>query len=224
MEYSVIIPVLNEADNINRIIQHVRAVLYGSEIIIADGGSTDGSVEAARNENVIVIETGKCRGEQLNRGVEESKGGIIIFLHADTFLPGNAGALIKEYFSNSSNMVSLFRLKFLPAGLILNLYSFFSRFESVFTSFGDQVIAVRRKFYEELGGFKTIPICEDVDFLRRARKKTKIGKLPAYAVTSARRFIKHGKIKTQLMNIFYLIRFLTGTNPQKIYNEYFNGK
>ena len=112
-------------------------------------------------------------------------------------------------------------MKFDSENLIMKIYSWFTRFDSIFTSFGDQVIVVRRNFFNELGGFPNLPIFEDVEFFRKARKTKTIYKLPSFATTSARRFEKRGILKTQLLNGLYILGYLAGINPDNIYSKYF---
>jgi len=98
--------------------------------------------------------------------------------------------------------------------------AWFSRFDSVFTRFGDQGIVVRRPFYEQLGGFPPWPLFEDVEFLRRARRLTRGWSFPADVTTSARRFRRHGVLRQQLQNTRLLLRFLAGTSPERLAAEY----
>ena len=102
----------------------------------------------------------------------------------------------------------------------LRLCSWLTRFDSVFTRFGDQGIVVRRAFYTSLGGFPAWPLFEDVELLRQARRETRVWSLPAELTTSARRFRRCGPVRQQMRNGRLLVRFLLGTAPDVLAREY----
>jgi hypothetical protein len=115
-------------------------------------------------------------------------------------------------------------MKFDKESFLMDIYSWFTKFDSIFTTFGDQVIVIRRDFFNELNGFPKLTIFEDVELLRRARKKTKVYKLPSCVTTSARRFEMRGTLKTQLLNGLYILQYLAGKDPDNIYKKYFRDK
>lgn len=220
-KYSIIIPTLNEKEFLPRVLDSLKDFDEDFEVIVSDGGSDDGTVKIARKCGVLLCISEKGKGVQLIKGAEFSSGEILIFIHADTFLPKNAFELINEYLINRGCKIATFRMRFDDDGLLFKIYSWFTRFDSVFSTFGDQGIVITKKFYEELGGFPELPIFEDVEFFRKARRKTQIVKLPAYVTTSARRLRKNGVVKTQLLNAIYILRYFLGAKPSKIYNKYF---
>jgi hypothetical protein len=171
--------------------------------------------------NVKVVNSSPGRGLQLNAGVSVSSYDILIFLHADTFLPGNAFRDIETMFSDPRMLISTFRLKFDNRHPVLTFYSYFSKFDSIFSTFGDQGIVIRKHFLISLGGFKDFKLFEDVDLLRRARKFTSIKKMKSSVVTSARRFLRNGIVRTQILNLWYILNYLATGNTDKIYNKYF---
>ncbi|MGB5894962.1 MAG: TIGR04283 family arsenosugar biosynthesis glycosyltransferase [Ignavibacteriaceae bacterium] len=223
-KYSVIIPTLNEEKYLPPVLEHLENIDENIEIIIADGGSKDNTVKIAERFNVKVCKSGKGKGLQLNNGAGCATGDILIFLHADTFLPVNAFSLINEYFVVSKINIAAFKMKFDKESFLMVIYSWFTKFDSVFTTFGDQVIVIRRDFFNELNGFPNLTIFEDLELCRIARSKTKIYKLPAFAITSARRFEKRGILKSQLLNGLYILQYLVGIDPDKIYKKYFREK
>jgi len=224
MEYSIIIPTLNEAETLPKLIANLSGFDTDKEIIIVDCGSCDSTDVIAQNANLILLIDLNGRGSQMNTGAENAEGEILLFVHSDTVLPQNTFEIIENTFSKSNVQIASFKMKFNNNKLILKLYSFFTRFDSLFTNFGDQVIVVRKSFFNELGGFPNQKIMEDLEFLRIARKKTKIHKLNSYVITSARRFEKLGFFKTQVLNLWYIIKYLNGTSPTKIYEQYFKSK
>ncbi len=223
-KYSVIIPTLNEEKYLPTVLEQLKSIDEDLEIIIADGGSEDNTVKIAERFNVIVCKSEKGKGIQLNNGAGCATGDVLIFLHADTFLPVNAFSLINEYFLVRRVHIATFKMKFDKQSLLMDIYSWFTKFDSIFTTFGDQAIVIRRDFFNKLNGFPNLTIFEDVELCRKARSKTKIYKLPAFVTTSARRFELRGILKNQLLNGLYIIQYLVGIDPNNIYKKYFRDK
>ena len=104
----------------------------------------------------------------------------------------------------------------------LNISGYLTRFDSILTRFGDQCIVVRKDFFNELGGFPDWPLFEDVEFLRRARKRTRIQSFPLEVVTSARRFKKNGIYRQQIFNGLLVLQYLLGADVKKLAEKYRN--
>ncbi len=223
-KYSVIIPTLNEEKYLPSVLEQLINIDEDFEIIVADGGSSDDTLNTAENFNVKICKGEKGKGLQLNNGAKCSSGKVLIFLHADTFLPENAFNLINEYMFIKKINIATFKMKFDIENYLMKVYSWFTKFDSIFTTYGDQVIVIQRDFFNELNGFPNITIFEDVELCRKARRKTKIYKLPAFVTTSARRYIRKGILKTQLLNGLYVMEYLIGVSPEKIYKKYFKEK
>ncbi len=220
-KYSIIIPSLNEEKFLSAVLKNIKKFTEEIEIILSDGGSTDNTIKIAEKLGVKVCSGKKGKGVQMNRAAESSNGEVLIFLHADTFLPDDAFYLINKFFFSQKIDIATFKMKFDSENILMKIYSWFTKFDSIFTTFGDQVIVVRRSFFNELGRFPNLLIFEDVEFFRKARKSKKIYKLPSFVTTSARRFKKKGILKTQLLNGLYILGYLVGINPDKIYHKYF---
>lgn len=217
---SVVIPTLNEAVAITATIQRVRAALPGAEIVVADGGSSDATSVLARAAGAVALTSPRGRGLQLAAGAAAARGDLLLFLHADTLLPTDAASVLAAAFARPEVHIATFRLRFDTGGLFLRACAWCSRFDSVFTRFGDQGIAVRRDFYAVLGGFPAWPLFEDVELLRRARRVTRVWSLPASVTTSARRFHRRGPLRQQWCNARLLLRFLAGTPPETLARLY----
>lgn len=217
---SVIIPTLNEAAGLARTIAHVRAALPAAELVIADGGSTDATPTIAATLGARVVPSARGRGVQLAAGAAEARGEILLFLHADTALPAEAAAVLERAFLSPAVQLGTFRLAFDSAHPFLRACAWLTRIDSVFTRFGDQGIVVRRNFFDRLGGFPPWPLFEDVEFLRRARRVTRIHSFPAHVTTSARRFRQRGPLRQQWLNARLFLRFLTGTPPETLARLY----
>jgi len=219
--YSIIIPFLNEEHFLSKSLNHLKKFTERFEILAVDGDSKDNSVKICENFGVKVLQSEPSRGTQLNVGASNSTGEILIFLHADTFLPLNTFDLLRNFFANEKNQIATFRLGFDKKNLILKLYTLFTTFDSVFTTFGDQAICVRRSFFNEIGKFPEHPIFEDVSLLRKARKQTKIKKFPASVTSSARRFEEKGIVKTQLITLSCFVKYFMGKSTTEIYQDYY---
>lgn len=226
-KYSIVIPTFNEEETIKEVLtsldQQTKIHNGNVEIIIADGYSEDQTINLCKEFDVKIVYSSKGRGIQMNKGAEIASGDILVFLHADTFLPKNSFENIENILNNESKIVT-FRLKFDKDNFLYRLYSFFSKFDSIFTTFGDQVIIIREDFFKKLNGFKNQKIMEDVDLFKRARKVTKINKINKFVITSSRKFENEGLIKTQIKNFFLITKYIFGTSPEDIYQSYYNEK
>jgi rSAM/selenodomain-associated transferase 2/rSAM/selenodomain-associated transferase 1 len=221
MQYSIIIPTINEEDGIAPCIESVRRAIADVEIIVADGGSTDATRSIASRMGARVVESKRSRGIQCNAGARIARGNVLVFLHADTVLPGDAYFQLERYFLNPKSDAAMFRMKFDHPNRWFRLYSWFTHFDSIFTSFGDQCIIVRRTIFEEAGGFPDWVLFEDLEFIRRVRRlKKKIKKLPSYVTTSARRFVENGIVRQQLYNIYFTAQFVFNVPVEDIARQY----
>jgi rSAM/selenodomain-associated transferase 2 len=217
---TLIIPALNEAAAIRQTIMTSLERLRGARILVADGGSTDDTCAIAATAGADVLNTARGRGVQCHAGALAATSEWLLFLHADTTLPPNAEAVAARFIASADARIATFRLRFDQPGWFLRACCAFTRFDSVFTRFGDQGILIRRAFYHELGGFPPWPLFEDVALLQQARRRTRIHSLPAAVTTSARRFEAHGHLRQQWLNARLILRYLGGTSPQVLAEAY----
>lgn len=217
---TVIVPTLNELDRLPLALARISTVLPGAEIIVVDGGSTDGTADVRLPAAAKMLSSPPGRGRQLAAGAAEARGNWLLFLHADTLLPANAAAVLDQAFAHAGTRIGTFRLTFDSGSRFLRVCAWFTRFDTVFTRFGDQGIVVRADLYRELGGFPPWPLFEDVEFLRRARRLSPVVSFPAGVTTSSRRFQRNGAFRQQWQNARLLIRFLLGASPQHLAAEY----
>lgn len=218
--FTVVIPALNEEAIIGEQVGRVLALEPGVDVIVADGGSDDATVALAKRAGATVVSAAPGRGSQLNAGAAQATGDVLLFLHADTRLPDNAFDILCGRFAGEGVQIGTFRLAFDRDHWLFAVYTFFSRFDSVFTTFGDQCIVTRRSFFERLGGFPEWPLFEDVALLQKARRRTRIVSFPAAVVTSARRFEREGIVRQSLRNGWYVLQYLRGASPWDLAARY----
>ena len=219
MQLSVVIPTLNEAEQIKRTLASVAAQAHPCEIIVADGGSTDATQKRAAGR-AVVIQSGAGRARQMNAGAAQATGDVLLFLHADTHLPPDASQAIAAALADPAAEAGLFRLAFDQDTPLLRFYSFCTRVPSPRLGFGDRGLFVRRSTFEDVGGFPPIPIFEDLEMVWRLYRRGGLRFLPQRVVTSARRFARHGALRQQLRNLYLWLHYLAGTDPERVAQLY----
>ncbi len=173
---------------------------------------------------ISLLKAPRGRGTQCNAGAQAATGELLLFLHDDTELPREAIACIDRAFGDPRVGAACFRLRFDRAHWLLGLYAACSRVESVLTTFGDQGLVIRRRVFDDLGGFPDWPLFEDVELARRLRQRSRLVKLPATVTTSAVRFERNGMLRQQLLNAMLLARFLLGAKPEDLAARYEGGR
>ncbi len=213
-------PVFNEAALLEPALERLERVAGTFSVVVADGGSTDGSARIARR----FFQTESCptrnRGAQLNRGAQCLSTDVLLFLHADSQLPEGFAFHVRRAFCSPRVVGGCFRLEFNVPRPMLRFYSWCTRFPGRFLHFGDQGFFVRREVFERMGGFRRLPFLEDVDFLRRLRRYGRFAVLPVPVVTSARRFLRHGVVRQQLRNILLVALFELGVSAERLARFY----
>ena len=214
---SVIIPAINEADNIKKTLTGIGPG-NNREIIVVDGGSNDSTVSIAKSLGARVINSSPPRARQMNLGAIEATGDVLLFLHADTQLPEKFDKLILNSFKQPGIVGGAFELRInsdIPAlRLIERLANWRSR--SLKTPYGDQAIFILSKFFHQAGGFPNIPILEDFEMIRRLKKKGKITTLSVPVLTSPRRWQNLGILQTTLINQLVIVAYFMGIAPETI--------
>lgn len=192
MKISIIIPVLNEVKSLPITLQNTFQTVPNSEVIVVDGGSTDGTREAVSSLNFTVkwLNAPKGRGTQMNAGADEAGGDILIFLHADTLLPDNTAYLIERCLEDPLTIGGFFRIKFSPPTRLTSFYAWGYNLRSYFRIFyGDAALFVRREVFEEMGGYEASQLMEDIELILRLRRKGRLEYIREGTVTtSSRRF------------------------------------
>jgi rSAM/selenodomain-associated transferase 2 len=220
MKISVIIPALNEAKNILGSLESIGRQKGEVEIIVVDGSSADGTADLARPHARIINSQERGRAVQMNVGARYASGEVLVFLHADSCLAHNALSKLRRVLLDPGILGGTFTLKFDSQKFLLRVIAFFTRFRFRFFHYGDQGIFVRRAIFEELGGFKQIPIMEDINFLQRLHRRGRVTLIKQPITTSARRFLRHGIIRQQLLDIVLVVLYLLGASPEKLSRLY----
>ena len=223
--FSIIVPVLNEQDQINSFLDKINGQNNNGnfEIIIVDGDSQGGTINAVRDNSVIRLTSPKGRGRQMNAAAAAARGEIFIFLHADTTLPDNALEKISLALQNTDYVGGAFDLKIDSDRLFLRYISVRASLRSRWNRipYGDQAIFIRKEYFDEIGGFKEIPLMEDVDLMRRIKKDgRKIVILPDKVTTSARKWESDGALYTTMRNQILVRLFYLGVSPHKLAKYY----
>ena len=217
---AVIVPTLNEAPRIAPLLASLGADDFHERIVV-DGGSSDGTADiAARVPGVVVVDAARGRGAQLNAGAERAASDILLLLHADTQLPDNAVAMIKGALDDPSVVAGCFRLSFDRRHPLLAAYAWATRFDTGFTTFGDQAFFARATAFRQCGGCPTWPFLEDVELRRRLKGLGRFVKLDAAVTTSARRFFTEGIFKRQAMNAAILALHSAGVSASTLARWY----
>jgi rSAM/selenodomain-associated transferase 2 len=221
---TIIIPTLNEAENLTRLLPRVLATCPQAEIVLVDGGSSDDTREmVSRFSRVRFLASAPGRARQMNSGARAAQGTNLLFLHADTFLPPGTQAAIREALADPGVVGGRFDVRFDSERpifrIIAALMNFRSRLSGIST--GDQALFVRRRTFEDLGGYPDIPLMEDVEFTRRLKRQGRLACLRPRVITSARKWEREGVLRTILL--MWILRFLyfAGANPARLHACYY---
>jgi len=211
---SYIVPTLNEANILSATLDRIQELSGSKEIIVADGGSTDATLEIAKEFSCSIVHSEIGRGTQMNAAANLANAPLLCFVHADTLLPKNTADEIRSSLSRPSVVAGSFRLAFDTPGKRLSFYAYCSRINSTLFTYGDQCLYLRKETFEKIGGFRPYPFLEDIEIQKRLRSIGKFNKSKESVTTSARRFQTNGPLKQQILNLTIVSGYLLGLSPQ----------
>lgn len=218
---AIIIPVLNEAGNMRPLLESLQKTPE-VEVIVVDGGSTDGTQAIAQSFGVRVLTTAPPRSHQMNAGAAAAAGGILLFLHADTRLPEAFLPLIHHTLEQPNVVAGAFDLGIQGDRWGLRWVEWGVKWRSRLLQqpYGDQALFLRAATFHEMNGFAEMPLLEDVDLVRRLQHRGRVAIAPAQVLTSGRRWEKLGILRTTLLNQFILMAYRLGISPDRLAQWY----
>jgi rSAM/selenodomain-associated transferase 2 len=220
---SIIIPTLNEAGTIGQLVRHLLQACGPREleVIVADGGSADTTCLLAQEAGARVVPCPRAgRALQMNAGAQAAQGGILYFLHADTFPPQGFAWQLQEAITQGYGS-GCYRLKFDIPHWFLKANAWFTRFDVDALRFGDQSLFVQREVFFKIGGFnERCLLLEDQEIIPRLKQVAPFRVLPGSVVTSARKYKQHGVYRLQAC--YYLVYTLNrlGLSQQRLVRLY----
>jgi len=210
-QFSIIVPVLNEALLIRPFLQHLRERAPGAEIIVADGGSSDGTVDLAKGFCDQLVRNESNRAIQMNTGACAARGDILWFVHVDAELPLRCLDEIGRIMDDPNVVGGYFRIR-LPGGLVYRFTDSFAHYAGILLRMrcGDHGIFCRRTAFLDIGGFPKVPLMEDVEFFRRLHRRGRVTYSDKRILISPRRYEAIGRIRLTLAYGFIATLYIFG--------------
>ncbi len=223
MQLSVIIPTLNEAENIGPLIKRLKTCDNGqlNEVIVVDAGSKDQTIEIAKKLGAKVVNSPtKGRAPQMNYGAKMAKGDILYFVHGDTIPPDCYMTSIQEALENQYP-IGCFRYQFKSDRKLLKVNAFFTRFKMIWCRGGDQSLFIKKDIFEQMKGYRNdFMIMEDFEFIIRARKAYPFKIIQKDMLVSARKYDENSYLRVQFANLIVFNMYRFGYSQEAMVNMY----
>ncbi|MBO8231619.1 cell wall biosynthesis glycosyltransferase [Prochlorococcus marinus str. MU1402] len=221
---SIIVPTINEANNLPLLLSDLSTIDKDGEIIIVDCGSEDKTIDIANIYGAkVLISKERNRGLQLDIGARNSKGEWLIFLHADTRLTHDWFRKTNSFLKGNKNSIYYFKFKINNKKIIYRVLETLVNLRSKYFKqpYGDQGLIIHKSIYIRNNGFRKIPIMEDVDFFRRLNNKKDLQQLNLPIFTSSRKWERTNIFLQALKNWNFRRRWLKGESTKSIYSDYY---
>lgn len=219
---AIIVPVVNEAENMPALIEQLLQFNQPeNEVVIVDGGSTDGTQYIVADLNLETVSAPKGRASQMNAGVMHSDADILVFLHADTEMPPNGLDLIRKAIADGADW-GRFNVTISGSHPMLKIIALLINWRSRLTGIatGDQVIFIHRDLFNAVAGFPEQPLMEDIEISKRLKKISRPACLSEKVVTSGRRWQKHGIWKTIVLMWWLRFSYWRGVSASTLAEYY----
>ncbi len=222
---SIIIPAYHEAETINGCLEHLHRLHADDavEIIVVDGDPRGSTINAVQGKEVIKMISQKGRARQMNKGASLASGDILLFLHADTLLPPDALTMVRSCMRGGPARAGAFDLGINTGRNIFRVTEKYVALRTRLTRipFGDQAIFMRGEYFRELGGYKDVPLMEDVEIMQRIKKRgDRICIIPEKVITSPRRWEQEGILVSTLRNWTVQFLYYLGVSPERLVKFY----
>lgn len=223
--FSLIVPVVYEAECINTLLTHLHRLpgQERSEIIVVDGSSHGETLKAIHDQKIITLTAPPGRAAQMNAGAALARGEILIFLHADTELPPDALPRIEALMQEHRHVGGAFDLRIQSPRWVFRVISALASFRSrlLRIPYGDQAFFIRRTYFMGIGGFKDIPLMEDIELMQRIKRaEGTIAFISAPVRTSARRWQEEGILYCSARNLILSSLYYLGVSPHRLARFY----
>jgi rSAM/selenodomain-associated transferase 2 len=220
-QFSVIVPVFNEAPLIRPFLQHLRDRAPEAEIIVADGGSTDGTADLASGFCDQIVVSERNRAIEMNVGARAAHGDILWFVHVDAEVPHGCLAEIERLMNDPGVAGGYFRIR-LPRAHVYRLTDSFAHYAGILLRMrcGDHGIFCRRTVFLDIGGFPEVPLMEDVEFFRLLHRRGRVTYSHKRIVPSPRRYDTIGRARLTLAYGFIATLYLFGVPLSKLASIY----
>ncbi|MBI4540497.1 MAG: TIGR04283 family arsenosugar biosynthesis glycosyltransferase [Gemmatimonadetes bacterium] len=222
-ELAVVIPTLNEARTLPRLLEDLAGLDLATEIVVADGGSVDGTPAIAQEAGARVVRAPAGRASQLNAGAAAVAAPWLAFLHADTRLGREARDALSLWLRAADpRIAAVFGFRLDGDGWFWRLIEVGQRLrERIYRlPYGDQGLVISRQLFDAVGGYPALPLLEDVEMLRRVRRHGRLVGLPAPLVTSPRRYEREGRWRGWVRNAALVSLYFAGVAPERLARWY----
>lgn len=218
---SVIIPALGEGEHLALLVQFLQ-MASGAEVIAAVPDGDEATAAIAAHAGARVVRGAAGRGQQLIAGAAAATGDILLFCHADTMLPAGWDAAVRAALAASGVVGGAFRLRIGAPGAAYRVIEKMANLRTRWARmpYGDQAFFTTRAVYDAAGGFAPLPLMEDVDFIRRLRRRGRLALLEGEAISSARRWDREGPFYGTVRNWTLMTCYLLGVSPVTLANFY----